>query len=257
MKKFAYLLLGAMMCLSFCGCKNDKAANALQDAIYLDTPTINAANEGKLVIIHGTAIMSKKAEDPDLGIVFDAPVVTRQVQVIEAQTKSTTTTTTTASSDKEKKETKEVKKTTEYVWKNVNVKNNKTPLKTDTFIGEAKIGDFIISGNNLKYMFNKKNIIVTKDMAKTSGLTYWKQGLSRAYLTSRRISDRFMMSNSELKAVNEGISRICFEGTEKQAKNVYTLAGIQQNGKLVSNKNFTIQCYAGTLTKEQMIEKNK
>lgn len=253
MKKLLYLFLGALLCLSFCGCSNEKAANALKDAIYLEKPVINPANEGKLVIIHGYANMSKGAQDADLGLSFDSPVVTRKVQILEAQTKSTTTTTTTNN----KTEKKEVKKITEYVWKDVNVKNNRTPFKTETFIGEAKVGDFIITGNNLKVMFNNKNITVTREMATRAGLHYWKQGISKSFMTTRRISDRFMTTNSELKAQNEGASRIYFEGKEKQSKSDYTLAGIQQNGKLVSTKDFTIQCYAGNLSKEQMIEKNK
>lgn len=253
MRKIIYVLLAAMMCLSFTGCSNEKAANALKDAIYLEKPVINAANEGKLVIIHGTAAMSKGAEDAELGLKFDSPVVTRNVQILEAQTKSTTTTTTTGN----KTETKEVKKTTEFVWKDVNVKNNKTPFKTETFVGEAKIGDFIITGNPLKNMFNKKTINVTKEMANRAGLYYWKQGLSKSFMTTRRISDRFMTPDSERRAVNEGASRISYEGRERQSKTEYTLAGIQQNGKLVSTKEFTIQYYSGNLTKEQMIEKNK
>lgn len=86
---------------------------------------------------------------------------------------------------------------------------------------------------------------------------YWKQGISKPFLTTRKVSDRFMVTDSELKAANEGIYRISFEGKEKEAKNEYTLAGIQQNGKLVSTKDFTIQYYSGNLTKEQVIEKNK
>lgn len=257
MKKLVYLCLAAMMCLSFCGCSNEKAANALKDAIYLDKPVINAANEGKLVIIHGIAVMSKKAEDADLGLVFDSPVVTRSVQVLEKHTETTTNTKTTTSSDGKKVETKETKQVIKYDWKDVNVKNNTNKLKIETFIGEAKIGDFTITGNPLKHMFNTKKITVTRDMANKSGLYYWKQGLSKSFLTTGRISDRFMTPDSELKAINEGISRISYEGKEKEAKGEYTLAGIQVNGKLVSTKEFTIQCYSGNLTKEQMIEKNK
>lgn len=253
MRKIIYVLLAALMCLSFTGCSNEKAANALKDAIYLEKPVINAANEGKLVIIHGTAVMSKGAEDAELGLKFDSPVVTRNVQILESQTKSTTTTTTTNN----KTETKEVKKTTEFVWKDVNVKNNKTPFKTETFVGEAKIGEFIITGNPLKTMFNKRTINVTKEMANRAGLYFWKQGLSKSFMTTRRISDRFMTPDSERKAINEGASRISYEGKEKQSKTEYTMAGIQQNGKLVSTKEFTIQYYSGNLTKEQMIEKNK
>ncbi|MCQ2372571.1 MAG: hypothetical protein MJ050_00665 [Phascolarctobacterium sp.] len=253
MKKIVYLLLTAIMCFALCGCSNEKAANALKDAIYLEKPVINAANEGKIVIIHGYANMSKGAQDLDLGLSFDSPVVTRNVQILEAQTKSTTTTTTTNN----KTDKKEVKKTTEYVWKDVNVKNNKTPFKTETFTGEAKIGDFTITGNPLKVMFNNKNITVTREMATRAGLNYWKQGISKAFMTTRRISDRFMTTNSELKAQNEGASRISYVGKEKQSKSDYTVAGVQQNGKLVSTKEFTIQYYAGNLSKEQMIEKNK
>lgn len=255
MKKILYLLMGAMLCLSFCGCgSNEKAANALKDAIYLDQPVINSANEGKLVIIHGYAKMSKGAEDTDLGLKFDSPVVNRNVQVLEAQTKSTTTTTTTNGKTTEQKE---VKKVTEYVWKDVNVKNNKTPIKTDIFVGEAKIGDFTITGGPLKYMFNNKTINVTREMANRAGLFYWKQGFSKSFMTTRRVSDRFATPDSEKRAQNEGISRVSYVGREKDSKNEYTMAGIQQNGKLVSTKDFTIQYYAGNLTKEQMIEKNK
>lgn len=254
MKKITCLLLGALLCLSFCGCSNEKAANALKDAIYLDKPIINSANEGKLVIIHGTAIMSKKAEDTDFGIVFDSPVAMRSVQVLDTQTKTTTTTTTTNGKTAESKETK---KTTEYVWKEVNTKNNKTPFRSETFLGEAKIGDFIITGNSLKTIFTNKPITVTREMANRAGLHYWKQGISKSFITTRRVSDRFMMSDSEKRAVNAGISRISYTGKEKTAKNEYTFAGIQQNGKLVSTKDFSIQYYAGILTKEQMIEKNK
>lgn len=257
MKKLICLCLGAMLCLPFCGCSNEKAANALKDAIYLDKPVINAANEGKLVIIHGTAVMSKKAEDAELGLVFDTPVVIRSVQALEKRTETTTNTKTTTSSDGKKVETKETKQITKYVWKDVNVKGATHKFKTDTFVGEAKLGDFTITGTPLKYMFNNKKITVTRDMATKSGLYYWKQGVSKAFLTTRRVSDRFMVSDSELKAVNEGISRISFEGKEKESKSEYTLAGIQQNGKLVSTKDFTIQYYAGNLSKEQMIEKNK
>ncbi len=254
MKKIIYLLLGSLLCLSLCGCSNEKAANALKDAIYLDKPIINSANEGKLVIIHGTATMSKKAEDPDLGIVFDSPVVTRSVQVLDTQNKTTTTTTKT---DGKTTEVKETKTSTEYVWKEVNTKNNKTPYRSDTFIGEAKIGDFVISGNSLKVIFANKPITVTKEMANRAGLQYWKQGISKSFITTRRVSDRFMMSDSEKRPINVGVSRISFTGKEKTSKNEYTFAGIQQNGKLVSTKEFTIQYYAGNLTKEQMIEKNK
>lgn len=255
MKKLVYLLVGALLCLSFCGCSNEKAANALKDAIYLEKPVINSANEGKLVIIHGNAFMSKGAEDPDLNIKFDSPVVDRAVQILEPQT--TTTTTTTKTSDSKTPQKQETKKVTEYVWKDVITKTDKHPIKKDTFTGEAKIGDFIVSGNAIKYMFNNKNITVTRDMANRAGMSYWKQGISKAFMTNRRVSDRFMVSDSERRAVNEGVVRISYVGREKQSKSDYTLAGIQQNGRLVSTKDFTIQCYAGNLTKEQMIEKNK
>jgi len=257
MRKLVYFLLGALVCLSFCGCSNEKAANALKDAIYLDKPVINAANEGKLVIIHGYAKMTKGAEDPDLGLKFDSPAVTRSVQHLDAQTKSTTTTTTTNTGNKTTSENKQVTKTTEYVWKDVNTKNDRTPFKKEDFFGEAKIGEFTITGRPLNSIFNKKDLTVTRDMANKTGLYYWKQGLSRAFITTRRVSDRFMTSNSELKAANVGISRISYIGKEKESKNEYTFAGIQQNGKLVSTKDFSIQYYAGNLSKEQMIEKNK
>ena len=253
MKKLGCLALGALLCLSFCGCSNEKAANALKDAVYLEKPVINPANEGKLVIIHGFARMSKGAVDPDLNIKFDSPVVDRQVQVIEAQTKSTTTTSTT---NGQKTETKQIKKT-EYIWKDVIAKTDKRPLKKDTFTGEAKMGDFILSGNAIKFMFNNKNITVTKDMANRAGMSYWKQGISKAFMTNRRVADRFMTPNSELHSGNEGVFRVSFVGREKDSRSDYTLAGIQQNGRLVSSKDFTIQCYAGNLSKEQMIEKNK
>lgn len=257
MKKIVYLCLGAIMCMSFFGCSNNSPANMLKDAIYLDKPIINTANEGKLVIIHGTAKMSKQAQDTDLGLVFDSPVVTRSVQVLDKHTETTTNTKTTTSSDGKKVESKETKQTIKYDWKDVNVKTDANKFKTETFIGEAKIGDFIITGNALKDMFNNKKIIVSRDMATKSGLYYWKQGLSKSFLTTRRISDRFMIPDSELKAINEGISRISFEGKEKETKSEYTFAGIQQNGKLVSTKEFTIQYYSGNLTKEQIIAKNK
>lgn len=257
MKKIVYLCLGALMCMSLCGCSNDKAANALKDAIYLDKPIINTANEGKLVIIHGTAKMSKQAQDADFGLVFDSPVVTRTVEALEKHTETTTNTKTTTSSDGQKVESKETKQVIKYDWKEVNIKNATNKFKTETFIGEAKIGDFVITGNPLKHMFNNKKITVSRDMATKSGLYYWKQGLSKSFLTTRRVSDRFMTPDSELKAINEGISRISYEGKEKEAKGEYTFAGIQQNGKLVSTKEFTIQYYSGNLTKEQMIEKNK
>lgn len=255
MKKLYCLLLGVLVCLSFCGCSNEKAANALKDAIYLSQPTINSANEGKLVIIHGNASMLKGAVDADFNIKFDSPVVDREVQVLEPQTKTTTTTTTTSSNQTPDK--KEVKKVTEYVWKDVITKTDKRPYKKETFLGEAKIGDFIISGNELKYMFNNKNITVTREMANRAGMSYWKQGISKPFMTNRRVSDRFMTSNSEKIAANEGVLRVSYVGREKQSKSDYTLAGIQQNGRLVSTKDFKIQCYAGNLTKEQMIEKNK
>ena len=253
MKKLIYVFLAALLCLGLCGCKNEKAANALKDAIYLDSPKLNSANEGKLVIIHGRASMTKGATDPDFGLAFDCPVVTRNVQVLDHRTKNTTTTTT--ANNKTQKQ--EVRKTTEYYWRDVSTITNKTPYKKDTFTGEAKLGDFILTGNAIKFMFNTKDLTVTHDMANKAGLSYWKQGISRSFMTTRRVSDRFMSSNSELRAMNEGISRISYTGTEKQSKNEYTLAGIQQNGQLVSTKDFTIQCYAGNLTKEQMIEKNK
>ena len=253
MKKIIYLLAAVLLCLSFCGCSNEKAANALKDAIYLDKPVINAANEGKLVIIHGTAKMTKGAVDPDFGIQFNCPVVNRSVQILELQTKSTTTTTTTNN----KTDSKVVKRTNEYVWKDVNVTTNKAPYKREAFTGEAKMGDFILSGNAIKYMFDKKDLTVTREMANKAGLAYWKQGISRSFMTTRRIADRFMVTNSELRPGNEGISRISYTGTEKESKGEYTLAGIQQNGQLVSTKDFTIQCYAGNLSKEQMIAKNK
>ena len=254
MKKITCLMLGALLCLSFCGCSNEKAANALQDAVYLEKPVLNPANEGKLVIIHGTAFMSKGAEDTDLNLQFDSPVVDRSVQVLEAQTKTTTIKTTT--SDGKTTESQQIKKT-DYVWKDVFNKNQKNTISKATFTGEAKLGDFIISGNTLKNMFADKNITVTKEMARKTGLTYWKQGISKPFLTSRRVVDRFMMSDSERRAENEGVVRISFTGREKQSKSDYTLAGTQQNGRLVSTKAFSIQCYAGNLTKEQMIEKNK
>jgi len=258
MKKLTCLLLGAAVCLSFCGCSNEKAANALKDAIYLEKPVINSANEGKLVIIHGNAFMTKGAVDPDLNITFDSPVVDRSVQVLEPQTKTTTTTTTTSNGQaKQNTQTQQTTKTTEYVWKDVIASNAKHPIKRDTFTGEAKIGDFVISGNAIKYMWANKNITVTREMANKAGMSYWKQGISKAFMTNRRVSDRFMVSDSERRAVNEGVVRISYVGREKQSKSDYTLAGIQQNGKLVSTKDFTIQCYAGNLTKEQMIEKNK
>lgn len=257
MKKLTCLMLGALVCLSFCGCSNEKAANALKDAIYLEQPKINPANEGKLVIIHGNAFMTKGATDDDLNFKFNCPVVERQVQVLEPRTKSTTTTTTKTTADGKKSEVQNVQKTTEYVWKDVTTKTNKTPIRRETFTGEAKIGDFILSGNTIKYMFANKNLTVTREMANKAGMSYWKQGISKAFLTNRRISDRFMTPDSERKSVNEGVYRVSYVGSEKQSKSDYTVAGIQQNGRLVSTKDFAIQCYAGNLTKEQMIEKNK
>ena len=100
MKKLLYIGLGALMCMSFMsGCSNEKAANALKDAIYLEKPVIDKANEGKLVIIHGVAKLSKGAQDPDLNLRFDSPCVTREVQVLTSQTKTTTTTTTTTTNN--------------------------------------------------------------------------------------------------------------------------------------------------------------
>ena len=153
-------------------------------------------------------------------------------------------------------ESQQIKKT-DYGWKDVLTKSKNNPISKATFTGEAKLGDFIISGNTLKYMFENRTITVTKEMARKTGLTYWKQGISRPFLTSRRVVDRFMMSDSERRAENEGVIRISFTGRQKQSKSDYTLAGTQQNGRLVSTKAFTIQYYAGNLTKEQMIEKNK
>lgn len=261
MKKLLYIGLGALMCMSFMsGCSNEKAANALKDAIYLEKPVIDKANEGKLVIIHGVAKLSKGAQDPDLNLRFDSPCVTREVQVLTAQKKTTTTTTTNSkTTDKNANQTTETKKTTttEYVWKDNNTKTDRNPWKNETFYGEAKIGDFTITGSTLNSMFNNKRIDVTRDMANKSGLNFWKQGLSRAFLTNRRVVERFMQSGSELRAQNEGISRIAFNGKEKVARGEYTIAGIQQGDKLISNKDFRIQCYSGVLTKDQMIEKNK
>ena len=128
MKKLGCLALGALLCLSFCGCSNEKAANALKDAIYLEKPVINPANEGKLVIIHGYATMSKGAVDPDLNIKFDSPVVDRQVQVIEAQTKSTTTTSTTNGQKTETKQIKKTEKTTKTSKREI--KKLTKPIKT-------------------------------------------------------------------------------------------------------------------------------
>ncbi len=260
MKKLVYLLIGALLCFSMLGCSNEKAANALKDAIYLDQPVINPANEGKLVIIHGVAKMSKGAQDSDLGITFDSPVVIREVQVLTAQTRTTSTTTTTKTDDKKNttSQTTETKKTTEYVWKDNNSKSDRAPWRKETFTGEAKIGQFTITGNPLNSMFRTKKIEVTRDMASRSGMNYWKQSVTtKAFLTNRRIAERFMQVGSELRAQNEGVSRISFTGREKESNGEYTIAGIQQNGKLVSTKDFTIQCYSGILTKDQMIEKNK
>lgn len=262
MKKLLYLGLGALMCMSFMsGCSNEKAANALKDAIYLEKPVIDKANEGKLVIIHGVAKMTKGATDPDLNLTFDSPCVTREVQVLTSQTKTTTTTTTnTKSTDKNatNQTTQTKKTTTEYIWKDNNTKNDRAPWRNnESFYGEAKIGQFTISGPTLNTMFNNKRIDVTRDMASKSGLIYWKQGLARAFLTNRRVVERFMQSGSELRAQNEGISRISFNGKEKTARGEYTIAGIQQGNKIISNKDFRIQCYSGVLTKDQMIEKNK
>lgn len=260
MKKLVYLLLGALVCFSLFGCSNEKAANALKDAIYLDQPVINSANEGKLVIIHGVAKMSKGAQDPDLGITFDSPSIIREVQVLTAQTKSTSTTTTTKTDDKKNASTQttQTKKITEYVWKDNNVKSDRAPWKRETFTGEAKIGQFTITGTPLNNMFNNRKLEVTREMASKSGMYYWKQSITtRAFLTNRRIAERFMQVGSELRAQNEGVSRISYTGRETTARGEYTIAGIQQNGKLVSTKDFTIQCYSGVLTKDQMIEKNK
>ena len=57
--------------------ESESQAEALKNAVYLDTAQIFPENEGKVVILKGAPVMVEKARDPKFGLIFDSPYVCR------------------------------------------------------------------------------------------------------------------------------------------------------------------------------------
>ncbi len=71
-------ILGIVMLIG-----SNKGAGLIKEAIYVDESTLQAENDGKLVIVTGDLNLLESAFDSELGITFDSPKVVRNMQNIK------------------------------------------------------------------------------------------------------------------------------------------------------------------------------
>lgn len=246
--KIILLVLG--VALISLGVKNIIALPAqeamLEAAVYLDEPTVLPENEGKLVIIHGVPEMTEPAFDEELGLTINATKAYRYAE--------------------EYKLISSEKLLYKYNWQSRGQKG---------IVGEASLGGFALDTKILN-AFGADSEYADFDMAELSATGYvTSHGLTTEGAVTQRLwvivggtyyYDAFEYSgNTDFPHVEREIAKGIAEereGAKAYAYKVYTgnqektIAGIQQDNRLVTDETLGPIVRDGVLTKDQVLSAN-
>ena len=121
--------------------KNEEHGPNWWDAVYLEQPVVDPANEGKLVAVSGKLTSYENAEDPVFGLHFSSAIVNRYVQRLDYDNG-----------------------TKKFTWKNINEGSSTDGLERARLGGKTGIGEFIIDNTILAYNGGSTRDVMKDDL---------------------------------------------------------------------------------------------
>ena len=249
--KIILIVLGvALLALGVKGLMDIPGQQAMLDAaVYLDEPVVLPENEGKLVIVHGSPEMIAPAVDKELGLTLNTFKAIRYTEAYKRSSKEDTVET--------------------YQW---------VAKGSKTITGEAALGGFMLDEKTIG-AFPADNDFEDFDPAQLSarsfGIGYGKttEGARTSrlwvidggeyyydafeYHTSHDIPLYQRELDKEIVVEREGAQAYAYRIYDAAGNAEWTLAGIQQGNRLVTDETLGPVVRSGILTKEQMLSSNK
>jgi len=241
--KIILLVLGvALIALGVKGLLDIPGQKALlENAVYLDEPTVLPENEGKLVIIHGKPEMTAPVYDEELRLTLNTIKAYRYREVYKKTGFNT---------DEQK-----------WEW----VTNEQKSLT-----GEAKIGDFELDSAIL-IAFPTESHYTDFDAGETAGysLFHANSGSSDLYVLPEGgyYADEMTLDGTDngwlttmgfqTAADREGTTAYRYRFYDPEKNDEHTIAGIQKGNLLAKDENLGPVVKDGVLSKEQILSANQ
>lgn len=212
--------------------EKDEYRKIMKEAVYIeDTDIIDESLTDRFVIISGTPEMTEGAYDPDFDIHFDYPVIYRISTVLS----DTGTGGNHATS-----------------WEKV-FRGNKYTYGSADFCGEAKIGAYTISGDVLKFIFKSSpDEIVTEEMAKRTGWTYYK---NNKYVGTYLLSRPLTFQNDWDNWLDRGLMKITYDAKSQQGIPCTVFGYLGDGGHIIPTTDYEVKYVHGIMNKDEFLKK--
>lgn len=223
----AAMVLGmTVVILLFGACSHAEYEAVMNEAVYIsDISQVDESLEGQYVIIAGTPEVIRGAVDDDMGAKFKEPVVYRKgYRMLQ-------------NSDKK------------WTWTEMKYTENQ-PYGTRTLYGIAGIGAYKMTGEDIIWLFEPGENVVTEATAEQTG---W------VYLPSSAVAGKYIISEplkntwSEFSSANAGIKKIGYSSRSTEGI-PSTVFGMLKDGYIVSTEEYDIIYKDGIYSQEEFID---
>lgn len=207
-------------------CGHGEYETVMSEAAYItDISQVDESLDGQYVIIAGTPEVIRGAVDEDMGAKFKEPVIYRKgYKMLQ-------------NSDKK--------------WTWTEMKYTETqPYGTRTLYGTAGIGAYKMTGEDIIWLFEAGENVVTEATAEMTGWIYLpSSAVAGKYLISEPLKNTW----SEFSSANAGIKKIGYSSRSTEGI-PSTVFGMLKDGYIVGTDEYEIVYKKGIYTQEEFID---